>query len=207
MEPDANASSVSELEEKIHQSTSSLLQRPDSAPVQREEIDAEGDVLLVADTRELLVNSKILTLASPVFKAMLSSKFREGNTIRSSQQPLVVPLPEDDPDAMEVLLNSLHFTTSRHDVELKDDLLLEVVKLADKYACTSAVQGNCRLWLESLSERNQGRLYKWKLIIVAFLIGHKHLFAKLTGVVTSSLTELELDDAMSEYDLPDTLQS
>jgi hypothetical protein len=46
-------------------------------------IDVDGDLVLVVgpDERRIVVSSKVLTLASKVFKAMLSRKFKEGTEL------------------------------------------------------------------------------------------------------------------------------
>ena len=42
-------------------------------------IDPDGDLILILPNGKLQVSSKILCMASKVFKAMLSAKFAEGN--------------------------------------------------------------------------------------------------------------------------------
>ena len=46
------------------------------------EIDPDGNVLLLLDGLELKVFSKVLSLASRVFKAMFSSHYAEGNELK-----------------------------------------------------------------------------------------------------------------------------
>jgi hypothetical protein len=41
-------------------------------------IDPAGDMILKVDKTTLLVNSKVLSIASPVFRAMLGPNFQEG---------------------------------------------------------------------------------------------------------------------------------
>ena len=94
--------------------------------IDREIIDDDGDVLVQTSSKELLVSSKILALASPVFKAMFNSKFREGSTVRSVQNPLQLPLPDDEPDALAVLFHALHFSSKRTSLKLGADLQLHV---------------------------------------------------------------------------------
>ena len=86
---------------------------PPDQVIDRGIIDDDGDVLVQTSSKELLVSSKILALASPVFKAMFSSKFLEGSTIRSVQNPLKLPLPYDNPDALAVLFHTLHFSSKQ----------------------------------------------------------------------------------------------
>jgi hypothetical protein len=85
-------------------------------------VDPDGDLILQVGQKEsdddepsrsgnvqLLVSSEILTITSPVFKAMLCGPFLEGQLVLSNVNPPVLSLPEDDPGAMELLINVLHY--------------------------------------------------------------------------------------------------
>ena len=48
------------------------------------------------------VSSKHLAMAIPVFKALLSHGFSEGEALRT-QGTAKIPLPDDDPAAMAIL--------------------------------------------------------------------------------------------------------
>ncbi|KAK6376222.1 hypothetical protein LTS17_007473 [Exophiala oligosperma] len=63
------------------------------------------------------VSSKILILSSPVFKAMLTGPFREGQLILSNDDPPILDLPEDDPQAMELMFRILHHDPTVHDYQ------------------------------------------------------------------------------------------
>ena len=107
------------------------------------------------------MSSKILCLASSVFKAkLLSADFQVEKDIalryksslfdpclsvtahsgRSTSQPANLPLTEDDPDAMETLCKMLHFrydfTTMRN---TDDDSLTAFALICNKYDCCRAV--------------------------------------------------------------------
>ena len=60
-----------------------------------------------SDTVRFPVSSNHLRLASPVFKALLQTGFIEGDQLRANGS-LELTLPDDDPDAMLVLLNIIH---------------------------------------------------------------------------------------------------
>jgi hypothetical protein len=52
--------------------------------VETKVVDPDGDLLLFVGTDQklnMLVSSKTLSLASPVFKAMFSQKFKEGKEL------------------------------------------------------------------------------------------------------------------------------
>jgi hypothetical protein len=57
----------------------------------------------------MLVSSRHLMLASPVFKAMLQhSNFKEGEELHSTGK-VSVPLPDDEPDAFKILLDIIQY--------------------------------------------------------------------------------------------------
>lgn len=61
----------------------------------------------------MLVSSKHMMLASPVFRAMLRpDTFKEGQTLQAAGK-LEVSLPDDDPVALVVLLNIIHGQTRK----------------------------------------------------------------------------------------------
>jgi hypothetical protein len=174
----------------------------DVGAIDRDIIDEDGDVLVQADSKELLVSSKILILASPVFKAMLKSKFRKGRTTRSTQHPLKLPLPDDNPDALTVLFHILHFSPKRKRLEPDVDLQLELAQLADKYDCMASIHAESEQWLHSLTEVDHEPSVLWKLSTIAFLISHTEEFATFTAKLALTLSAAELDDATLHPSFP-----
>ncbi|KAK0267395.1 hypothetical protein LTR35_016344 [Friedmanniomyces endolithicus] len=78
------------------------------------DIAPHGDVLLQCGKQVgkgkilgLRVSSHIMSHGSPVFKALLAPKFKEGTTLATSST-VQVPLPEDHPEYMEVLCKIFH---------------------------------------------------------------------------------------------------
>ena len=120
----------------------------------------DGDVLLIVGSYQkvsLLVASQVLSLASPAFKTKLSSSPVEGavsvtrssflnsrTTYSSSDRPkipVVLELPEDDPSAMTLLCDMLHF---RYDRLPKPDtvtlrILRTLVEMSTKYNCAPVI--------------------------------------------------------------------
>ncbi|KAL8907443.1 MAG: hypothetical protein Q9207_001413 [Kuettlingeria erythrocarpa] len=73
------------------------------------EADEEQDPSQIFHVR---VSPKHLILASPVFKRMLQISFKEGQQL-SSQGHTELPLPDDNPAALLVLLNLIHGNTRK----------------------------------------------------------------------------------------------
>ena len=80
-------------------------------------MDPEGDVILMLDGCELQVSSKILSLASPVFKAMFGPRFAEGQGCASTKESRRVKLSEDDAEAMSILCEFIQHTTNSENLD------------------------------------------------------------------------------------------
>ena len=174
--------------------------------IDREIIDEDGDVLIQIGSKEWLVSSKILALASPVFKVMLSSKFIEGSTNRSVQQPLELPLPDDHPDATAVLLHTLHFSSKWKFSTPGAELQFNTALLSDKYLCITSMYSESVRWLRSISEGYHESLALWKLSTVAFLMGHPDEFSSLTAKTVSRFTAAELHRVATNSAFPETVK-
>jgi len=105
---------------------------------------AQGDVVLVVNSGttkpEYLVSSQQLSLASPVFRVMLSPFFLEGQNI-SSALPKEIELPEDAAGPIRLLCSLTHFTpTETFPDGLSAPDFLQFAKLVDKYDCRRALR-------------------------------------------------------------------
>ncbi|KAI6872494.1 hypothetical protein KC343_g16520 [Hortaea werneckii] len=112
---------------------------------ERRDVDIAGDgdiILALPKNLYLRVSSTVLSLVSPVFKAMLGPRFREGNEPRSSVHPIEISLPEDDGIAMKHLCLLLHGRTGdsySHGDRTFSTQIRALAILADKYDCVEAV--------------------------------------------------------------------
>ncbi|KAM5370201.1 hypothetical protein ACJZ2D_008604 [Fusarium nematophilum] len=107
-----------------------------------------------AQDRELLISSKILSMASPVFQAMLGGRFREGLALSDAkaspgQDPFRLSLPDDDAEAMELLCKVLHFKVDGIPVRPSSNLLLSLAGICDKYQCIQVLQYCGGLWVRN----------------------------------------------------------
>jgi hypothetical protein len=102
------------------------------------------------ETRELIVSSKVLSLASPVFKAMLSGRFKEGIDLAegiASTKPYTLNLPDDDAEATIILCKILHFNINNVPEKPTPVCLEKLAFLCDKYQCISAMKYCGSVWL------------------------------------------------------------
>ena len=103
------------------------------------EIDADGDLILILGAGRLKVSSKILSLASNVFKAMFKQGFKEGNTMHNNIGALqYIELPDDDFHAITFMCRIIHHNPLRLS-KCSIDEITDLAIVADKYDCTAAI--------------------------------------------------------------------
>jgi hypothetical protein len=147
-------------------------------------IDPNGDVILELSHPDgkthLLISSKVLSLASPVFAAMFRSRFKEGLGNHSmAESTYVIPLPEDDAEAFTLLCNVIHFRFD--DIPRKPDLtcLEHLAFICDKYDCRRALTAQCALWLNIWIESRTALDWK-KLLLVAYVLNVSDAFSRIS---------------------------
>lgn len=139
-----------------------------------------GDVTLAVDDGflppiRLRVSSCILAMASKVFRALFSKKYKEGQPDPESSTK-EIPI-EDSPKAMKVLCQVLHHQSL--DGPLPANEMLDFAVLVDKYDCVEAVRlSSFSLLSECESETPQHR--KLYLITSAYLLDQPLLFRTYT---------------------------
>jgi hypothetical protein len=109
------------------------------------EIDELGDLTLIVGFQpgatRYLVSSTVLRLASPVWKAMLTGKFRE-STAR------IIPFPDDCPLVLGTLLRLAHLQHNNIPKEMGFDDLVELAAICDKYDVLSIVRPYVYEWVQ-----------------------------------------------------------
>lgn len=103
-----------------------------------------GDVVLQVGSkkgsaRSIRVSSQVLSIASLVFARMFGSGFRESTvSSKTSDKPLLLPLPEEDPDALLLMCHVLH-PSGVGDLDVPLQLIESLALLVDKYDCELAL--------------------------------------------------------------------
>ncbi|KAF2183859.1 hypothetical protein K469DRAFT_751265 [Zopfia rhizophila CBS 207.26] len=148
-------------------------------------IDKRGDVLLQLSkddtTFSLLVSSRTLSLASPVFEAMFNHGFAEGRKL-SSDSPRAIPLPDDDPSYMALLFMIVHMETSSIPVKLELEQLADFALLCDKLPKPQAPRFP-------------------KLLFVTYVLDLPHEFYKVTqSLVRDRAVYVNIGCAMNGHD-------
>lgn len=165
---------------------------PDTAVMEQPvRLAKRGDVILKLGkkdnaTLDLLVSSVALSLMSPVFEAMFSGPFIEGQSL-SPDSPRTVPLPDDDPEAMRLLCSTAHMCVDElpnKNVPRKivHTVFAEYAILCDKYDCIGAVSAYSKRWAMELLVF-PGRQHFEKLIFSTYVLDLPDEFAKATRAV------------------------
>lgn len=97
-----------------------------------------GDVVMLTIGKKKLsvaASRTVLTILSPVFKAMLTGGFREAVATNSQ-----IPLPDDDPDALLLLLRIAHLKFKDLPHTLSFRALYKLAVVCDKYDAAGAVR-------------------------------------------------------------------
>lgn len=83
-------------------------------------INPDGDVILICGENEFQVSSKVLSLASPVFKALLNPNSAEGQPTPSKASRIQLHDDDDDAESMRFICAVLHHKcASANDIRLK----------------------------------------------------------------------------------------
>ena len=151
-------------------------------------IDHNGDTLLEVSNPDgktrLLVSSKVLTLASPVFAAMFKSRFKEGLNNHSKSAKPPIPLLDDNAEAVIVLCNAIHLRTSEMPKKLAVACLKDLAVVCDKYDCTSALTPWSAMWLQAGTECLAVEDLD-KLLFAAYVLDNPDAFSRVRVILHS----------------------
>jgi BTB/POZ domain len=140
----------------------------------------------------MLVSAKHLMLASPVFKAMLQhSTFKEGDTLRTSGQ-VKVPLPDDDPTALKILLDIVHGRVRQVPRQVNLKVMTDLSVLVDKYQMLEIVELYAEIWMSTLKSSVPifftADLLPW--LSISWVFGLADQFKQVSRIAMRGSTEL-----------------
>ncbi|KAE9378227.1 hypothetical protein N431DRAFT_435400 [Stipitochalara longipes BDJ] len=140
----------------------------------------------------MLVSSKHLMLASPMFKAMLQhSNFKEGDELRSSGQ-VKVPLPDDDPAALKILLDIVHGRVRQVPRHVNLTTMTELSVLVDKYQMLEVVELYVEMWMSTLKTSVPmfftADLLAW--LSISWVFGLGDIFKQISRIAMRGSTDL-----------------
>ena len=159
-------------------------------------IDPHGDLTLVVgaddDAQSFLVSSKILSVASPVWRAMLSN--RNGFVEAGSEE---VVFPDDNPEALSIvfLVSHLRFQEVPRKVEFQQ--LIDLCTVCDKYDCMSLLGPWFSTWTTPwLKHVGENGYEGWAFI--AWVAGDVDVFKRTTDDIVLKCTTNKLGQCLTE---------
>ncbi len=172
-------------------------------------------MLLVGPDKELIrASSKVLSLASPVFARMLGPHFAEGQSLlekgsleNSAVSPTEVTLPDDDPEAMILFCDTIHF--KRHATpDIAFPLLEKMASLSDKYDASLALSSESEVWLSNFKGSKEGESCFVKMLCISYALGNHRAFSRISREMTRLYSHVELARQKHEIhctSLPETV--
>ena len=142
-------------------------------------IAPDGDVILVvgAGMKRLKAYSLVLKNASKVFSAMLNPRFSEGRRLAENQST-EIDMPEDDAEAMEIMLNVIHGYNDAVRDGLGADQILRLAITADKFDCRIALAFAIKDWLKCADISDSYQL--WQLLKAAYWFDNAKSFGEIS---------------------------
>ena len=121
----------------------------DSEGISGAEVPADADEDTQPDEIQMRVSSSHLTLASSVFKRLLKGDFAESRSLNSTGTA-EVSLPEDNPQALQILLNIIHGHAKKVPRAIDIGMLTHISILIDKYCLHEVTEIFTDMWFEKL---------------------------------------------------------
>ena len=150
----------------------------------------------------LQVSSKHLSLASQVFKDMfedLAHSKPSKDLLLCNKNMASIPLPADDIDGMQILMNIVHGLTRSVPHHLNLQTFVKVAVLIDKYEFEEVAELYMNLWFTSLRPKMPQRLDEdlasW--IFICWVLKKSDEYTFLTKIAMREITyevELEIPD-------------
>ena len=162
---------------------------PDSQKMEFIKLDHQGDVILRADRKDFLCSSKVLSIASPVFRVMFGSLFSEASKV-SQSRPGKISLTDDEPEALSTLLSIFHHRLDRlpaitcaGPIDESESRHLSIMagnltQLADKYDTMQAITPWASTLVTLLAESKS--IFVGDVLYAAWKLGAPEAFEKLT---------------------------
>jgi hypothetical protein len=143
------------------------------------DIVPDGDIILVvgAGMKRLRAYSLAIKSASKVFTAMLSPRFSEGQRLADNEWT-EIDMPEDDAEAMEIMLNVIHGINNAVHNGLDTSKILRVAIIADKFDCKVALAFAIKVWLNCANITDGSQL--WLLLRAAYWFDNAKSFEEIS---------------------------
>ena len=152
-----------------------------------EHVDPSGDLKLLLKAgnkrKTLIVSSKVMCLASPVWRTMLDPK---GHFKEASPESKEITLEDDDLEALLLLLNIAHLRYLNIPTSLEYNGLLNLAILCDKYDTVTLIRPWLPKWLEGLKHLADTAGYE-EWLFIAWVLGDAKTFERVAVRLVSTL--------------------
>ena len=145
--------------------------------------DAEGDD---SDSRTFVVSTRVLCLASPIWKSMFDPSGPWAKQ-KSGSEPF--EMKEDDPDTLLILLDAAHLNFDLIPQMLDLDQLFQLAVLCDKYDTFKLVRpwiSGWITWLQGLKPTCAPGNEDW--LFISWSLGKEKIYQTLSKHLVSSVT-------------------
>ena len=151
-------------------------------------IDPDGDLKVKAGSiiqqETFVVSSKVMGLICKPWKAMFGAN---SNFVEGSRSPdTIIPFPDDEPNALRILLNAGHLQFALVPKTLDFATLLQVAILCDKYDSAGVVQPWLDGWLRHAYKNRQTPLHEGWLMI-SYTFGLSETFREAANLIVRDL--------------------
>lgn len=156
-------------------------------------------------------------LSSSVFRAMLRPRnsthaMSEASTLQATGR-VEIPLPEDDLDAMLIILRIIHHRYAEVSRHISRSVLAQVAILVDKYDLRKSVEFVSTTWFDnfgiskkrgtSLPAKFCNELLEW--LFVSWVFGYADIFFSMTRIaMAQSWCRLD-NDSLPQFPFPNSL--
>lgn len=173
--PIINEPTTHNTEPKANKPTAAGLKKPTIC------FDRNGDLILAIGSgpgRDMLVDSRALSRASPKLHAILS---HDG---KKNDNSWTLELPEDDPLPFTILLNLIHTRFERTPARVTLEQLYGICILTQKYNMTEVLRPVAERWYKDIGRPSEGEYgLFFKKVFVAWELGFAEDLSEMAGHV------------------------
>ena len=152
-----------------------------------EHVDPSGDLTLLVKVgnkrKSFIVSSKVMCLASPIWRAMLDPK---GHFKEASPDNKEITFEDDDLEALQLLLDISHMRYLKIPTSLKYNGLLNLTILCDKYDTVTLVRPWLPKWLPGLKHLADHPGYE-EWLFIAWVLGDAETFERIASRLVSTI--------------------
>lgn len=186
------------------QKLTDMLPDPENNPVFV--VDPDGDLIICAGeergtARRFRVCSAAMRRSARFFKVLLFGDFAERKPDAELDKEWVVSLPDDNPDALQILLQLIHAQLANVPTSPDMSILCQIVILVDKYELFNLLKPWAPLWMEAaiqVCNRSTDIPTLVEINWIAWEMGNHVLFDNTGNEIAAKASCNRYSDALSD---------